>query len=96
MDNIQRHNSCPMRTNLGNCDPIGGFCTSINESICEAFQKLYRKGRKNGRWIHKSLESTTDIPLDEIECSECGKMQFTKFEMNFCPNCGADMRGEQT
>lgn len=53
--------------------------------------------RKNGEWIHKP-----DIYLDEQtwECSECGEpwifIEGTPSEnnANFCPNCGADMRGE--
>ena len=53
--------------------------------------------RKKGEWIHKP-----DIYLDEQtwECSECGEpwifIEGTPSEnnANFCPNCGADMRGE--
>ena len=93
MDNIQKYKDCPMRTKLGNCDPIGGFCTSVNESICEAFQKLYRPERKKGKWI---LEYYTWF------CSEChtnptkgmGYVQGYDELFDFCPRCGADMRGE--
>lgn len=54
--------------------------------------------RKNGEWIHKP-----DIYLDEQtwECSECGEpwifIEGTPSEnnANFCPNCGADMRGDK-
>lgn len=42
MDNTDRHPECHMRTALGNCDPIGGFCTSVNEPICEALHKVSR------------------------------------------------------
>ena len=31
--------------------------------------------------------------LGEIECSECGQIDWTA--PNFCPNCGADMRGDK-
>ncbi len=53
---------------------------------------------KKGRW---------EMGIDErfVECSECGLMTtrnelrglavFGKNEPNFCPNCGADMRGHQ-
>lgn len=45
-------------------------------------------------------------PVDEFICSECGftsremsrydaeEDAYYEFEPNFCPNCGADMRGE--
>ena len=39
---------------------------------------------KRGRWI----------PVDNghhVRCSECGRCGFAS--NNFCPNCGADMRG---
>lgn len=36
--------------------------------------------RPKGKWI------------DGMKCSECGQVDFTK--PNFCPDCGADMRGE--
>lgn len=39
-NNIKRYPNCQMRTSLGNCDAIGGFCTSVNEAICDAFHKL--------------------------------------------------------
>ena len=53
---------------------------------------------KRGRW---------EMGIDErfVECSECGLMTtrnelrglavFGKNEPNFCPYCGADMRGER-
>ena len=42
--------------------------------------------RKKGKWM----------PFDNpwYECSECGAVRENKsFMENFCPNCGADMRG---
>ena len=48
MSNTTRYPQCHMRTVLGNCDPIGGFCTSVNESICEALHKV---SRPQGEWI---------------------------------------------
>ena len=45
--------------------------------------------RPKGEWIHQSKFS-------RIECDKCGKVFRNTFApKNFCPNCGADMRGEQ-
>lgn len=41
-NNMERYPNCHMRTTLGNCDAIGGFCTSINSPICDAFHKVSR------------------------------------------------------
>lgn len=54
--------------------------------------------RKKGEWINKP-----DIYLDEQtwECSECGEPWIfidgtpSENNANFCPNCGAEMKGEE-
>ena len=38
--------------------------------------------RKTGRWI-------------DDNCSECGQYVYHGDVRNFCPNCGADMRGDE-
>ena len=87
MNNTDRHPECYMRTALGNCDPIGGFCTSVNKSICEALHKV---SRPKGEWIFNPTDAI-DLMFTKPKCSECG------FESadggNFCSNCGARMKG---
>lgn len=41
--NESRH-SCPMRHVNGNCLPCGGFCTAVNDEICEALWSAYHHG----------------------------------------------------
>lgn len=49
--------------------------------------------RKTGKWKRKIVDS--GFNADWI-CSECGwKTSLEEHGYNFCPNCGADMRGEQ-
>lgn len=80
-----------MRTSLGNCDPIGGFCTSVNADICEALHKV--ADRPRGEWIFEPKDAI-ELMFTKPKCSECG------FESadggNFCSNCGADMGKGQT
>ena len=49
--------------------------------------------RLKGRWIFNNQVQY----VDECHCSLCGQVLSTyKGERkNFCPNCGADMRGEE-
>ena len=36
---------CPMRhPDNGNCQPTGGFCTAVNDQICEALHSAYDLG----------------------------------------------------
>ena len=59
--------------------------------------------RKTGKWI---VFDSDDDKYDKIKCDCCKKgftvdayhwtdIGFTKDDLNFCPNCGADMRGGQ-
>ena len=46
-----------------------------------------------GYWIEGKIYRD----VIECNCSECGQLMTTaaSVRMNFCPNCGADMRGEK-
>lgn len=81
-NNIKRYPNCQMRTSLGNCDAIGGFCTSINAPICDAFHKLV--DAVHGEWIDTGNWMG-------IECSRC--KCHSRYVTPFCPQCGARMKG---
>lgn len=52
--------------------------------------------RKTGKWI--PLISTSDEKHHEwcgYQCSICGERTLRLMQHNYCPFCGADMRGEQ-
>lgn len=50
-----------------------------------------------GEWIPHDLENG-EKSIDEDCCSVCGErfreIAMTGCEWNYCPNCGADMRGD--
>lgn len=48
-------------------------------------------GRKRGRWIRVPLACYGGGTVTEYGCSECHETQIA--QSDFCPNCGADMRG---
>ena len=57
-----------------------------------------------GNWIEKEViddRKDAKIPQwQQAQCSICGKWNTTPYmyyfdEFDFCPNCGADMRGEE-
>ena len=58
--------------------------------------------RKKGKWIVFDID---EEKYDEIKCTFCKHtfivdshhwtdIGFTKDDLNYCPHCGADMRGE--
>lgn len=70
----------------------------LQRCVDRAVERLKEEGqteRKTGKWIHDGY----DFPHgnDWIHCSECGKrgINVPADLTNYCPNCGADMRGEQ-
>lgn len=91
MSNIEKYPKCHMRTSIGNCDPIGGFCTSVKTDICEALHKV--ADRSTGKWVE--IEGYDgDI---HYQCDQCGNefilIDGTPKDNNyhFCPNCGSLM-----
>lgn len=49
--------------------------------------------RKHGEWEKEVFDLGVKIPVRvAYQCSECGN--YFDSEFNFCPHCGADMRGE--
>ena len=51
--------------------------------------------RKTGEWIDgEESEGACNIVYTEHICSECGYSHSFPLKYNFCPECGADMRGD--
>ena len=91
---------CPCKTIDGRCqgalDPYPSECDENCQLKREVFVQLvskdYRKA-KRGEWVK------SQIPGEKYNCSVCGgaAWYYDAFgdvcKSNFCPNCGADMRG---
>lgn len=90
----------------GNCTAVGGFCTAVPAAYCPLIPELLSRAEAaearaeaaekkpadvrpvvRGRWRWVGQDQWNDC----YECSQCGKMNTDN--SNFCPNCGADMRG---
>lgn len=56
--------------------------------IMRAIQEKDKADKKKGEWTKESLCG--------YRCNQCGKIQMADDinELNFCCNCGADMRGK--
>lgn len=77
-------------------DPLRFIADHAGMALAEAIAEAYKQGQqdaqpepKKGRWITKS----TNGEMFDC-CSVCGYVEWDE-PKNFCPNCGADMRGGQ-
>jgi len=70
------------------CNKCGARIMGASTEL--AIDKWNRRAeRKKGRWI----DVTERIGFPEFKCSVC-QSKSGSIWMNFCPNCGSDMRGE--
>lgn len=58
-------------------------------ALSKAIFALKAEPIKHGRWKHHQYGNTAGY----YECDNCGKIN--SYKSNYCPKCGADMRGEK-
>ena len=92
---------CPMRGNLGNCSPVGGFCMdAVSDEICEAVHNAYDHGFYNAVRTLKEQEAVEPSISGSKEpdglgswwyqCGEC-KMPID-YGDRFCRRCGKEVK----
>ena len=70
-------------------------------ALCDYIDKQPTVQSKKGKWIEYEQEFMLEEPFKTVqktvrECSVCtAKIAGMVGIMNYCPNCGADMRGEK-
>ena len=62
MANNELRENCPMRHKNGNCMPAGGFCTAVNDAICEALHNAYDTGRRAADLAGRCYEIAPEEP----------------------------------
>jgi len=72
---------------ISNLNHIYGFVSpDIQRSLDLAIKAL--EERQQGEWIDQDFD---DLKISDYRCNQCGHYQDDI--TNFCPECGADMRG---
>ena len=71
---------------------IGAVYRTIASSDCVPSADVVE--RKRGEWIcHEGRWIDFDYYPTKYECNQCHHYVDVASDKNFCPNCGADMRG---
>lgn len=57
---MTERDDCPLRHANGNCLPVGGFCTSVNDEICKGLKQAYECGKQDGVLLACVLKVVTE------------------------------------
>ena len=77
-------------------DALDGELTITGRTNADRLERLpaVQPESKRGKWKTAYLDhESMGVRPKVLYCSECN--QCIAYPTNFCPNCGADMRGEQ-
>lgn len=74
--------ACPMRHENGNCLPAGGFCTAVNDCICEALHNAFNSGiaALTNELIRQSKEAPAEDVENVVRCKDCEMSRETEDE----------------
>ena len=82
------------REMLNSQETIVEFAGDINKVMVKGIEYF---PQKTGEWVWVQYDSISE--LGDWYCSECRFMpsafNLAKKHLNYCPNCGASMRGEE-
>ena len=62
------------------------------DTIVERIEAMPTIERKTGKWIDETFEPW-GLVYHPYKCNQCG--EHSEANSNYCPNCGADMRGRE-
>ena len=79
---------------------ISSVACYLQEEAIRSIENLpsVQPQKKRGTWIKENIVLTSYPPQFQWYCSECGKAihgYSAEILTNFCPSCGADMRGTE-
>ena len=73
---------------------IGGYNAVVPSSEIKNAPTVDAVPVRHGRWISRPAPSNSYCGY--LICSNCGEEVSDADEYNYCPNCGSDMRGDNS
>lgn len=108
---LEREAACVARQDTPKCnrDELGCQCCDLileADEVLEAYRTAIKalKERPTGKWYEKRIDEQYGDPPHgfltryEWRCSNCENAPYYASDIHtlyYCPNCGADMRGEE-
>ena len=81
-----------VRATINHMPTIPSTATDTVKALREAEYRGYMKAvaeRPQGEWTEEGCANGSEM------CNQCGFVQFKGRAHNYCPNCGAKMKGER-
>ena len=74
------------------CDVLDVLCEkeAIKKTVYERLKQAPSADRPRGKWVYHK-DNMPCVRWDRWECDQCHNR--TEYISDYCPNCGADMRG---
>lgn len=67
------------------------YWSGWNSALKRASRIVHDEIRPQGEWIKWNFRTVGPLGDWDYKCSNCEKVYYGEY--NFCPNCGADMKG---
>lgn len=68
---IDKRKDCQMRHENGNCTVAGGFCTAVNDPVCEALHNAFDCGYRSSIRVHQETVTNRNglkaVEIDQVK-----------------------------
>ena len=74
-----KRKGCPMRHENGNCTVAGGFCTAVNDQICEALHNAFDCGYRSALRQQEAVTKCNELLTNAQKIRSMSDEELAKF-----------------